>query len=159
MGVGDRGVRRVVAVTDMDVSDDCGALTFPPGWEAGPAAVLAQWEFGFGLGALDPEVEASLPDLFGEGWEALVPYVAGGGYYWNGLVTIEDLPLDDWLDGWIDTSVVYGYELDETMKVRLVGGIPVNLLADALFPSGKPAVARYDLQSTTLLTPARLLLE
>lgn len=144
--------------SDMDVSDDCGALTFPPGWESGPAAVLARWELGFGLGQLDPAVEAMLPEFFGTGWEELVPYVAGGGYYWNGLVTIDDLPLSDWKDGWVDTSVVYAYALAPDLSLELVGGHPVTLEAATLFPGGQPIVARYDIQSTTLLTPARLLL-
>ncbi|MCA9489260.1 MAG: hypothetical protein KC621_05040 [Myxococcales bacterium] len=143
----------------MAVSDDCGDKTFPPGWEAGPAAVLAQWEIGFGLGTLDPAVEGLLPEFFGTGWEELAPYVAGGGYYWEGLVAIDDLPLEDWLDGWVDTSVVYGYALEPDLSLKLVGGQPVTLEADTLFPGGQPVVARYDLQSTTLLTPARLLLD
>lgn len=143
----------------MDVSDDCGDKTFPPGWESGPAATLTRWELGFGVGALDPAVEALLPEFFGTGWEDLVPYVAGGGYYWNGLVVIDDLPLEDWLDGWVDTSVVYAYALEPDLSLKLVGGQPVTLEAATLFPGGQPIVARYDLQSTTLLTPARLLLD
>ena len=139
---------------DATATSDCSRHDFPPWWTDTSEALLRRWTWGFGLGPLHADAKAAL----GADWDALKDLAAGGGYYWDGLVEIENLPLEKWQDGWVNTSVVFAYETNVNGERVLVGGAPVPL-DKATVPSG-PGVrpAQYGAQAITLLTPASLLL-
>jgi hypothetical protein len=142
-----------------DVTDTCAALEFPPRWEGDVAAVVGRSVFGIGVGPLDPGVRAALEESFGTSFPDLEPYIGGGGFWWDGLLDQErvDVP-DAWREtGWVDTSVVYTFELDAAGREVLIEGSPVTLRTEGLWEGGRLAQARYQLQGTALLTPATAL--
>ena len=131
----------------------CGALDFPPSW-GDPVDVVTSWTWGFGVGTLDPDVEQALRDSLGSDYDDLAPYVVGGGFYWDGLKTLTDPDLERWDDGWIDTGVTFAYEVDADLVQQ-----PGPILIDAATIHSGDALARglYDIQGTTLLNPASIL--
>jgi hypothetical protein len=141
------------------VEDGCADLEFPPAWGGDVRGVLEGWTFGFGLGPLDPQVREALEVAFGDEFAAFEPYIGGGGFYWDGLRGQQDLDAPDrWRTGWVDTGVVYGFELDADGREVLAGGQPVTVEADGFWDGTTVAPGRYQLQGTTLLTPATALL-
>ena len=74
-------------------------------------------------------------------------------------VGASDPSLQDWLDGWVDTAVTYGYQVDDTITEVWQGGYPVLIESSELQAGGGLLSARYEVQGTTMLQPATLLFQ
>lgn len=137
---------------------NCDALDFPPAW-GDPVDVVTSWTWGFGVGALDADVEASLRSSMGTDYDDIEPYIAGGGFYWDGLKDLDDEDLEAWKSGWVDTAVTFAYEVDEQLVQRVDGTAPIFIEGAAIRSGGSVARGLYDVQGTTLLSPASILLQ
>jgi hypothetical protein len=141
------------------LTETCSALEFPERWRGDPAGAVGAWSFGAGIGPLDAGVREAVRESFGDQYDELIPYVAGGGFWWDGLREVEEAGFDrDWRSGFVDTGVVYGWALDASGQEVLAGGAPVSLLQSEMVVDGEPQPGRYQLQGTTLLTPATALI-
>lgn len=141
------------------LTETCSALEFPPRWGGDVPAAVGSWEFGAGVGPLNPGVRDSLEVAFGDDFDRYIPYVAGGGFWWDGFRDRTDVLIpEQWASGWVDTAVVYAYALDASGREILDGGLPVQLLAEDVPVRGGVAPGRYQLQGTTLVNPAEALI-
>lgn len=146
---------------DALADDDCAAQPFPPAWGGDPAAALRRWTWGFGLGDLEPAVDVLVRQEAGSEYAEVAPFLLGGGYFWDGLLTLGDLPatpVEDWLDGYVDHGLAFAYEVDADLVRREEFGEPVLVEAADVHAGGGVAPAAFELTQTVILSPAELLL-
>lgn len=139
---------------DALVTSDCAGLEFPESW-GDPADRVAAFEWGVGVGPVAAEVEQAMRDQLGSGFADIAPYLAGGGAWFSGLEGVASSP---WPDGWVDSVVTFAYATDEAGVQQSAYGYPILLEADTLDAAPGLVTGLYELQGTSLLTPASLLL-
>lgn len=129
----------------------CGDLDFPPSWGANPAEPALSWTWGAGVQPLASEMKA----LLGSSWDALAPWIVGGGFYWDGLPEAAGEDQPDYADGYVDMGYALAWAMESGGLVE-DGGDRVPIPASEL--TGGGVNAWYELRLARFLQPASLLL-
>ena len=144
-------------------STSCQTLSFDPSvWGGGVHSHVTKWVWGAGLNALTDDAIQGL----GQTYEAMVPWVEGGGYYWEALPDFTDaddveggLPFDE--DGYLDSGITFAYAVEEdSLTLVLEEGEKVLRPATTMWEAdGRVATAYYEVQVNRFLSPAQLLVD
>lgn len=139
---------------DAEVTlDTCQDYRLPLGWEDGAAAIVSRHRWGFAVGPMTAEHEASAASLWGSYWPGLEDAALGGGWYSSVL---------ELSDGYQAGAGIFGGELDGSgATVRDADDSPVWIDAATAFPDGAsaPVPGWYDGRGLYLVVGAHLLLQ
>ena len=145
-------------------STTCQTLSFDPSvWgDDGIHLHVTKWTWGAGLNGLTEDAIEGL----GQTYDAMVPWVEGGGYYWEEIPRFTDadeaegeLPYDP--DGYLDSGITFAYAVDqESLTLVMEEGEKVLRPASSMMAGdGGVATAYYEVQVNRFLSPAQLLVE
>lgn len=141
-----------------DVTSDCEGWD-PEVWGDDPAAAVASWGWGLGIGDIDEEVNGEVRDTViaadGEStWEdEWQPAVFGGGFRWSGAA-------DRFDGGFAPNGYAFGLFVDAEFALVVendaLQGIPATDVADGAPPTGAYVVEQWFGIDADLLAPTNL---
>ncbi|MCB9677014.1 MAG: hypothetical protein H6737_17995 [Alphaproteobacteria bacterium] len=139
------------------VGNTCANFTFPEVW-GDVASKVQQWDWGFAINEMDPQVLPQLEAGFGANWAAIEDSVVGAGWYSNILATNPNTP-----GGYADGGFVIGSEVNDADFSLVVDGAgnPQLLDADTVWFSGAnlPGTGAYTGQGVIYIQPADFIVQ
>jgi len=139
---------------EVEVTDACANAQLPPEFDGDIGGAIAKWNWGFGIGELDPDFARELSrEYTPSAWDALEPLLAAGTLYSN-ILPLTDLEADLYEQG-----LVRGYEIDEKGAV-IVGGTGelVDIPVDDMIISNDEVITGYYVFESRLRLQGPLLL-
>lgn len=140
-------------ITRPEGNSDCNMLDFPPSWGTAPVDHITKWVWGAGVHELSTQAADDYRNAVGdEVYDALQPFLIGGGYYWDALASGQ-VELNH-PTGYVSQGVAIAHELDGSMRQVRDGGLPVYLRSVDVLDGSGVQTAYYEILSNVLLSPA-----